>query len=98
MRAAAEFGGEVADLDDADFVSVLFAEQRHGFVFVDGHVDRDVFDDFDFFVAQNFFVDQVFDVLQFFVLHSGEVGEVEAQMIRRDQRSCLLHMLAQDFA
>ena len=98
MRAAAEFGGEIADLDDADLVAVLFAEQRHGVVFVDGHVDGHVFDDFDLFVAQDFFVDEVFDVLQFFVRDRGEVGEVEAQMIRRDQRSRLLDVLAENFA
>ena len=30
--------------------------------------------------------------------HRGEVREIEAQMIRRDQRSRLLHVLAQNFA
>ncbi len=51
-----------------------------------------------FLVAQHFFVDEVFDVLQLFVGHSGEVREVKAQMIGRDQRSRLLHVLAQHFA
>ncbi len=41
---------------------------------------------------------EVFDVLQFFVGDAGEVREVEAQMIGIDQRSRLLHVLAQHFA
>ena len=98
MGAAAKFGGEIADLDHANFVAILLAEQRHGLVFVDGDIDRDILDDFDLLVAQNFFVDQVFDVLQFFVRDGGEVREVKAQMIGRHQRSRLLHMLAQNFA
>ena len=51
-----------------------------------------------FGVAEHLFVDDVFDVLQLFVLHLGEVREVEAQVIRRYQRPCLLHVLAQHFA
>ncbi len=98
VRAAAEFGGEVSNLDDADPVAVFFSEQGHGFVFVDGDINGHIFDDFDLFVAQDFFVDQVFDVLQFFVGNAGEVREVKAQMVGRDQRSCLLHVLAQNFA
>ncbi len=67
VRAAAEFGGEVADANDANFVAVLFAEERHRLVFVDGDIDGHVFDDFDAIVAQHFAVGEVFDVLQFFV-------------------------------
>ena len=98
VRAAAEFGREVADLDDADFVAILLAEQRHGVILVDGHVNRHVLDDLDLFVAQDFFVDDVFDVLQLFVFDAGEVRKVKAQMIGRDQRPGLLHMLAQHFS
>ena len=98
VRTAAKFGGEVSDFDDADAVAVFFSEQGHGFVFVDGDIDGNVFDDFDLLVAQDFFVDQVFDVLQFFVGNAGEVREIKAQMVGRDQRSRLLHMFAQNFA
>ena len=42
VGAAAELGREVADLDDADAVAVLFAEERHGAELVDGDVDGDV--------------------------------------------------------
>ena len=51
-----------------------------------------------FWLRENFFVDEVFDVLQFFVSNAGEVRKIKAQMIGSDQRSCLLHMLAQNFA
>ena len=67
-------------LHDANFVAVLFAEKRHGLVFVDGDIDGHVFDDFDAIVAQDFAVGEVFDVLQFFVGQRGEVREVEAQV------------------
>ena len=98
VRPAAEFGGEVADLDDANPVAIFLSEQGHGFVFVDGDIDGHVLDDFDLLVAEDFFVDQVFDVLQFFVGNAGEVREVKAQMVGRDQRPRLLHVLAQNFA
>ena len=38
------------------------------------------------------------DVLQLFVCDSGEVREIEAQMVRRNQRPGLLHVLAEHFA
>ena len=98
VGAAAEFGGEVSDLDHAYLVAILLAEQRHGLVFVDSDVDRNVLDDFDLLVAQHFLVDQVFDVLQLLVFDRGKVRKVKAQMIGRDQRSRLLHVLAQHFA
>ena len=98
VGAAAKFGREVADPDHAHFVAVLLSEQRHGVILVDGRVDGDVLYDFDALVAQHFFVDEVFNVLQFLVFDRGEVREVEAQMIGRDQRSGLLDVLAEDFA
>ncbi len=90
VRAAAEFGGEVADANDANVVAVLLAEERHGLVFVDGNIDGNVFNDLDAIVAQDFFIGEVFDVLQFFVAERGEVGEVKAQVRGIDQRSRLL--------
>ncbi len=98
VRAAAELGGEVADLDDAHAIAILLAEQRHGLVLVDGDVDGHVFDDLDAIVAQHFFVGEVFDVLQLFVVDAGEVREVEAQVAGIDQRARLLHMRAQHVA
>jgi len=96
--ATAEFGGEVADFDDADPVAVFLSEQCHGFVFVDGDINRHIGDDLDLFVAKNFFVDQVFDVLQLFIGNAGEVRKIKAQMVGSDQRSRLLDVLAQNFA
>ena len=57
-----------------------------------------VLDDFDLLVAQNFFVDEVFDVLQFLVRNAGEVRKIKAEVVGSDQRSCLLHVLAQNLA
>ena len=94
MSAAAQLGREVADLDHADFISVLFAEKGHGFVLVKSDVNRHIFDDFDPLIAQHFFIDQVLNVLQLFVFDSGEMRKIKAQVIGRHQRPRLLHMLA----
>ena len=98
MRAAAQFGGKISDLDHAHLVAIFLAKQRHRVILVDSHVNRNVLDDLDPFVAQNFLVDDVFDVLQLFVFDASEVREIKAQMIRSHQRPRLLHMLAQNFA
>ncbi len=67
-------------------------------ILVDGHLNRDVLDDLDSLVAQDFFVDDVFDILKLFFGDAGEVREVKAQMIGSDERSRLLDVLAQNFA
>ena len=84
MRAAAKLGGKISDLDDAHALAIFFAEQRHGFVFVDGDIERNIFDDLDLRILQHFFIGQVFNVLQFLVGHVGKVGKIEAQMLRID--------------
>ena len=45
-------------------------------------------------VLQDFLVDEVFNVLQFFVGDRSEMRKVETQMIRGDQRARLLDVLA----
>ncbi len=98
MRASAQFGGEVANPDHAHLVTILFAEQRHGVILVDGYIDRHILDDFNLSVAQHFLVDEIFNVLQFLVFDRSEMREIEAQMIGRHQRAGLLDVLAQHFA
>src|SRR5207237_4351047 len=98
VGATAEFSREVANPDNAYLVTVFLAEQGHGFVFVDGNINRDVFDNLNFFVSQDFLVDDVFDILQFLVSNRCEMREVESQMIRGDQGPGLFHVFAQHFA
>src|SRR5437667_2263045 len=98
VGAPAQLGREVADLDHADAVAILFAKQRHGLVFVDGHVNWHVLDDLDPLVPEDFFINHVLDVLQFFVFDRREMRKIKAQMVRRHQRPRLLHMLAQHLA
>src|ERR1700721_455431 len=98
VRATAKFGREIANLDDADLVAIFFPEQGHGFGFVDGDINGHVLDDFDPLVAENFLVDDVFDVFELFVGHAGEGRKNKAQMVGRNQRSRLLHVLVQNFA
>ncbi len=98
MRPAAKLGRKVANLDHPHPVAILLAEQRHGVILVDGHINRHVFDNFDLRVAQHFLVNEVFHVLQLFVVDAGEVREIKPQMIGRHQRPRLLHMLPKHFA
>ena len=84
MGAAAEFGREIANPDDAYLVAIFLPEQGHCLVFIDGDVYGYIFDHLDLFVSQHFLVDQVFDVLQFLVFDGREVRKVEAQVIGRD--------------
>src|ERR1035438_9828527 len=51
VRTAAEFGGEISDLDHAHAVSILFAKESHRVILVDGDVDGDILDYFDALVA-----------------------------------------------
>ena len=97
MRASAELGREVADLDDAHLLAVLLAEERHGVILVDGDVDGHVFEGDDGGVRENFLVNDVFDILQLFVGDGGEVGEVEAETMVVYERAGLLDVLAEHF-
>jgi len=47
-------------------------------VLVDGLVDGNVNEGVDFLIAQDFLINDVFNVLQFFVGDGGEVLEIEA--------------------
>ena len=94
MRAAAQLRRKISDLDHAHLVAVFLTEQRHGVILVDGHVNRNVLDNLDALVAQDLFINEVFDILQFFFGDSSEVRKVKTQMIGSDQRSRLLYVLA----
>ncbi len=98
MRAAAKFRREIPDAYHAHLVAILFSEQRHGVILVDRLIDRHVSQGFHPLIVQNFFIDEVFNILQFFIFDRGEVRKIKAQVIRRHQRSSLLHMLPQNFA
>ena len=96
MRAAAQFGGEIAHLQHAHAVAVLLAEQRHRAEierFLVTHVSN-----FGFVVAAHLRVDHVFDAAQFLARHRLEMREVETQPIRRHQRAFLRDMFAKHLA
>ncbi len=98
MGASAKLGGEVADFDDADAVAIFFAKEGHGVEFVDGDINGDVFKNFDARIFEDLLVDEVFDVLQFFVGDLLKVGEVEAQVLRINKRAGLLDVGAESLA
>ena len=49
-------------------------------------------------IAQDLAVGNVLDLLQLFVGYRGEVGEIEAQIIRRDQRASLFDVSSENLA
>ena len=92
VRAAAELGGEaVGEFDHAHLVAVLFAEERHGVVLVDGHVDGHVFEGFDFGVGEHFAVDDVFDLLRVLRRRPARSGRSRSAggRDRRSEPACL---------
>ena len=88
VGAAAELGGEVADLDDADAVAVLFAEQCHGVEFVDGLTSMGTSTKVSTLVSAStcwLTMSSIFG--EFFFGDAGEVREVEAEAGAVDERS-----------
>ena len=98
MGAAAEFGGEVADADDADALAVLFAEEGHGAEVFYRLVDRNIDQGLDVGVSEDLAVDDVFDLLHLGLGDAGEVGEVEAEAALVDEGAGLFDVFAEDLA
>jgi hypothetical protein len=92
VGAAAEFLG-LAHGQHAHGVAVLLAEERHG-AFLLGFGDGQHLG-LDGQVAQHALVGQIFHASAFVLRHGRQVREVEAQAIRRDQRSLLRHVGAE---
>ena len=98
MRPAAEFGRKIADAYHPNLIPILLPKQRHRVIRIDGLVDGHVGKRLNFYIAQQFLVDQVLNILQLFVFDGGEMRKIKPQMTRRHQRPRLLHMLAQNLA
>ena len=67
-------------------------------ILIHRHINRNILNNLDTLVAQYFFINNVLDILQLFFGHSSKVRKIKSKMIGSDQRSRLLHMLAQHFA
>ena len=96
MGAAAELDGEIADADHADARAVLLAEERHrarAQRLVQIHLRARHGN-----VGLHVLVDEVLDLLDLTVLHTGAVREVEAEMIRRNERARLGDVRPEDAA
>ena len=93
VRAAAELGGEIADLKNTHAVAVLVAEERER-ARCDGFVVRN---DANMRVAvqADLLVDERLDPRELGRTHGLVVREVEAQPIGRDERALLLDVLAE---
>ena len=96
MSAAAELGGPALDIDHADHLAVLLAEQSHCaqlLGFLNGHLlDGDVHGLVDLVVHD------LLHAGQFLGRDSAEVGEVEVGDLSILIGACLMHMVAQHFA
>ena len=93
MRAAAQLGREVADLDHAHPIAVLLAEERHragleGLVEI--HLARR-----DGRVGLHLLVHQILDAADLTVVHLAAMREVESQVIGSHQRPRLGHVRAE---
>ena len=67
-------------------------------ILIHRHVNRNILNDLNALIAQHLFVDDVFNILQLFFGDTSKVRKIKSKMIGSDQRSRLLHMLAQHFA
>ena len=95
MGTAAQLAG-IGHVHHAHHVTILLAEQRHG-TGGDSLVIRHLADDGGR-VAADLGVDDGLDRLDLFRRHRLVVAEVEAGVIRIDQRTLLRHMIAQHLA
>ena len=96
MRAAAELGGELAHLDDADFVAVFLAEQRHGAALLGILNAHDC--GLDVKTFGNLLVYEIFHSLDLFRRHRLEVAEVKSGAVGILVGSLLLDVCAQNDA
>ena len=93
MDAAAELAGR-AEAHHAHLVAVFLAEQGDGTQLL-GLVERHFTMLVDVDVLTNQVVHHAFHLAQFLVGHFLEVREVETQRVGADERTLLLHMVAQ---
>ena len=93
MRAAAELHRVARNLDDADDVAVLLAEQHHRPELA-GLVDRRL-EDVHGPVLEDDLVDAALDLLALLACERLVVCEVEAKLVRPDRGSRLVHVVAE---
>ena len=93
VRAAAELHAEAGNRDDADAVAVLLAEERHRAVRdrLLGRLDLGRHRR----VADDLLVDDALDAQELVARDGGDVHEVEAQPVGRDERARLLDVRAE---
>ena len=96
VRAAAELGREIAELEHAHLVAVLVAEERER-TGSDRLLVRQLAN-IGVVIQAHLLVDERLDLLQLLGADGLVVREVEAQPLRLDERAFLLHVRAEHFA
>ena len=92
MRTAAQFNGEARNLYYANYVAIFITKECHStfcFCFVHRH-----FSNSKICGLKNFFVYKGFDLIKFLLCYRREMCEIETQVIRCYQRTCLVNMFA----
>src|SRR5689334_7075567 len=90
MRAAAKFGGKIADFHDPHPIAVFITEEGQS-TLADRLVVLKLSDGY-FGVLPNVLVDCGLDCFELLLGNGSRVVEIEAQSIRSDQRSRLAHV------
>ena len=94
MRPTAELEGVAGDLDDADDVAVLLAEEHRraeASSLLDGCLE-----DLDRQVLEDLLVDRPLHPLALVCAQCRGMGEVEAELVRSYRGAGLAHVLAED--
>src|SRR5581483_4761745 len=97
VRTAAKLARKGAEIDDVHARAVLIAKEHqraHFLRFFEWNVE--VMNKFYRFA--HFLVYDRFDLMQFFRRHFLEMAEIETQMVRRNERSGLVHMFTENFS
>ena len=92
VRAAAQLLAPAADVDNADLIAVLLAEDRRSAA-VGGPVDVHYLPG-DRHIVQDVSIDRRVHLFELLAGEAARIVEVEASDVRRDQRALLLGALA----
>ena len=96
MSATAELDGR-AELDDANLVAILLAEERHGTKFA-SLLNRHGALLLKRHIGANFEIDKVLNLCEFLISHLLEVAEVETEGVGGHKRAFLLDVRTEDLA
>jgi hypothetical protein len=96
VRTAAKLATEPRNFNQPDPVTVFFFKKRHSSRF-QGFLQSH-YPNAELLVSTDFIIYQPLDLNLFFRGHCGEMGEIEPETVRRDERSGLLCVISEHIA